>query len=295
MRPRPRFLRYGLLAFIDLLGFSAKVQSIESDEDLLNLRKEVEGVQILFEHKPTDDLIKETHRITNKKVTAFSDCLVVSVFSESDIAEIQGTFDVFMGEVNNFALAQGQCVVNKIFIRGGADYGIWYKRKDTLISPALVNAHDLEKSACVPMIAISDKLYGTLANHPHRKYYSSDIDPIRHSFRRFENLPNGESHWFIDYLPACIEVLEGPIVGSERIAYRAASPAEKERMRAVARNKALDEWIGSHRDAIIQAGREAANDAIRAKYVWLAEYHNDSISRCFRRPSSDWFISNERF
>src|SRR4051812_3099201 len=115
----------GLVAFIDLLGFSARVRAIQDPAELGALDRSIRRVQRAFEHKTTDPILREKQKIFQKKVLAFSDCIVVAMSEKSDFAEMQGHFDTEMSELSEFASAQGLCVLNNIFVRGGVDFG-WY-------------------------------------------------------------------------------------------------------------------------------------------------------------------------
>jgi hypothetical protein len=110
------------------------------------------------EYKCFDKFIKEEKKILGKSVLAFSDCLVISAPLRSQLADIQGTFDLLISELSSDAWAQGTCVLRGIFPRGDVDLGFWYRQKDTLISSAMVLAYRLEHAACVPMIAITPEL-----------------------------------------------------------------------------------------------------------------------------------------
>jgi hypothetical protein len=145
---------------------------------LCALHDEVVFVHDQFEHKTADASIRESHKVVGKSVLAFSDCVVVSVSLRSDLTALQGTCVVLMSEFTSFALAQGACVLRGIFLRGGVDLGFWFRRKGTLISPAMVNAYRLERDACIPMIAVTPDLRKYLANHANRCFYNSDFDPI---------------------------------------------------------------------------------------------------------------------
>jgi hypothetical protein len=215
---------------------------------------------------------------------------VISVSSYSELARSDGDFDVLMNEVADLAMAQGRCVMNDIFVRGASEYGLWYKRSDTLISPAMVTAYNLERSACVPMIAIADDLMKHLSEHPHRRFYSEDSDPIEKSFRRYDDLPNGNTHWFIDYLPICLEAADGTIAVYDRTEYESAAPQRKDQMRNEAYVRDCREMTIWHRDAIVKAHGAASSDAIRAKYEWLARYHDDAVTRFFFDPPSELLI-----
>ncbi len=285
-----RFITLGMVSFVDLLGFSERVMAMRQEEELEAIEADVRRVQEWFEHRPGDKHVKQSQNLRSKKVLAFSDCLVISVSSYSESTKWDGDFDVLMNEVADIAMAQGRCVMNGIFIRGASEYGLWYKRRDTMISPAMVTAYNLEHAACVPMIAIAADLMQHLSEHPHRKFYSDDSDPIEKYFRHYDDLPNGTSQWFIDYLPICLEAADGAIAANDRKKYTHADAQTRDRMRNEAYTRDCQEMVTWHRDAILAAHAIAASDTVRAKYVWLAAYHDDAVGRFFVDPSSDLLI-----
>lgn len=284
-----RNLKSGLVGFIDLLGFSNRVQEITTVDELRQLDDDVVFVQTQLGHKPREAVIKDSNTISGKSVLAFSDCLVVTVSVDSKLALHEGTFDVFMSELNSIALAQGDCVTRGIFLRGGIEFGDWFRRKDTLISPALVSAYNLEsEDVCVPMIAISPKLRTYLANHPHRGFYSQDYDPIPVTLREYRSLPNGKPQkalWFINYLRLYLGAIEPSIVGDELKRYKSENAAGRDRIRNEAWKKACRKYARLHADAISKAYAATEDQRVRAKYRWLAKYHNDEIKRFFRQDS----------
>jgi hypothetical protein len=183
---RNRCLSQGLVAFVDLLGFSSRVTTLRTTADIEGLERDLSLVQRWFEHRPTDELTRQSKRYSRKTVLAFSDCVVISVSLRSSLISMQGDYDVLMNELVTFALAQGSCTVNSIFIRGGVDLGVWYRNKDTLISPAMVGAYSLERAVSVPVIAISDGLLSHLSEHPHRAHYHESADPFERIFRQHQ-------------------------------------------------------------------------------------------------------------
>ncbi|REF70527.1 hypothetical protein [Paracoccus versutus] len=285
-----RNLKNGIFAFIDLLGFSDRVKQIKTDEDLRKLDADVVFVQREFEHKSSDDFVRRSQKIVGKRVLAFSDCIVISVPLHSELAKLQGTFDVLMSELTSLAIAQGDCVQRGIFLRGGVDLGYWLHRKDTLISPAMVNAYGLEHEACVPMIAITPALYKYLSKHPDRGYYSKDIEPFSKVFKLYRKLPNGKTHWFINYLRICLESVEPVIVGDDRERYLSADADGRERMRTELWQSACSEWALSHGRIIAEAHAKATVASVRLKYEWLASYHNAEVKRFFGKRAKPLLI-----
>jgi hypothetical protein len=274
-------LTTGVVAFIDMLGYSARVRNVSTQDALLALDKDVTLVQREFEHKPNEETTREVKKFSRKTVLAFSDCLVVSVPVRSPEADQIGDFDVIMSELTGLAFSQCNCIFKNVFLRGGVDFGMWFRRRDTIISPALVNAYGLEREANVPIIAVTEDLYAYLAKHPQRRQYHEDIDPIRRTFRRTVNLPNGKEHWFIDYAGICLNEIDGAIPLGQRAAYHAASMDERERMSNETLMKNRRGWARQHACAIVKAHSETTRDDVRAKYAWLANYHNETIETWF--------------
>jgi hypothetical protein len=272
-----RNLKNGLFAFIDLLGFSNRVEAIETEEQLRALDEEVVYVQEQFEHKSSDKFIRDEHKFVSKSVLAFSDCLVVTVPLRSHLADYQGIFDLLLTELDSYALAQGTCVVRGIFLRGGVDLGFWYRRKDTLISPAMVRAYRLEHAACVPMIAITPELQKYLSDHKDRNYYSDDLDPIPTTFIWCSNLPNGTDQWCINYMRICLRSLEPVIAGGDWERYQTLDEDGRDLMRTELWQNTCRDWARRHGQAILRACASAGDKHVRDKYVWLANYHNDEI------------------
>jgi hypothetical protein len=286
-----RKISHSMVAFVDLLGFSERVKALETLDDLADVQAKVRNVQAWFGRNPREKFEREEAGLLSKSVLAFSDCVVIAVSSHSELATMQGGFDVFMSELSSFAYAQAMCVMNGIFIRGGVDVGLWYRAGDTLISPAMVGGYEIEGAACVPMIALSDDLVSTLKKHPYRKFYSGDSDPFKKLLRRFTNLPNGKSFWMIDYLPHALEAADGQIRPDERLAYEDADRDERERMRTAAYVRDCREMVEWHRDAIRAAHAAAPNDSVRRKYLWMADYHNKALKRFYRKPEASWLLS----
>ncbi|MDB5556360.1 MAG: hypothetical protein JWL86_6344 [Rhizobium sp.] len=288
-----RYANIGLVAFIDLLGYSARVEAIQTADDLKKIERDVRNVQAWFDYKSGDEAIRDVQKLQSKRILAFSDCLVIAVPSFSELTRSEGDFDVQLAELVAFAYAQGRSVVNGIFLRGGIDYGLWYKRSDTIISPAMITAYHLEQSAIVPMIAISDALMAHFRKHPHRKFYSKGDDPFRRYFKRLA-LPDGRKQWMLDYLPLFLGEIDGVLTRDERERYRDADNQERERMRATAHLRDLRSMTLAHKEQIVTARSATTSLRIRAKYDWLAEYHDDAVRRFYRRPPPETLIGDSR-
>lgn len=284
-------VKTGFVGFVDLLGFRAKVMALRDKVDWIALRRSVERVHNLFEHKPVDSLTRDEHSVMAKTVMAFSDCLVVTAPVDSTYAEIQGYFDALLGEITGIAMAQGQCVVSGIFVRGGVDFGEWHNDDDIFISPALVVAYELERAVGVPMIAVSDGLYAHFFEHPDRKNYSAEFDPIPDLFLKV-GLPNDRVCWCIDYLPICLRSVDPKMTPDEREQYALANGHERHSIQENAFWRSSLEWARRHKAAILTGQASSSTPSVKLKYDWLSRYHDDAVVRVFSNPPSDVMMSS---
>jgi hypothetical protein len=81
-------------------------------------------------------------------------------------------------------------------------------------------------------------------------------------------------------------------LSEDREAFSAADPETRDQMRSEAFLRDCREWAGWHRDGIRNAHAAATIDVVRAKYVWLAAYHDDAVERFFGGVSPELLIGN---
>jgi hypothetical protein len=104
--------------------------------------------------------------------------------------------------------------------------------------------------------------------HPHRKYYSDDLDPIPNTLAQYNNLPNGKDQWFINYLRICLNSVEPTIAGDDRQRYQAEDEDGRDRMRTEAWKNACCHWARRHGQAVLSACASAGDDDhVREKYA----------------------------
>ncbi|MDH4162601.1 MAG: hypothetical protein OEW15_07915 [Nitrospirota bacterium] len=267
-------LCHTISAFVDLLGFSDKVRSVRSKEELEEIEKALRKVRDEFEYRSSDIDIQRMHALYKKEVLAFSDCIVISIPIKSDMTETEGAFDSIMSEFTSFAYAQGNSVLNGYFLRGGIDFGWWYADGDLLISPAMANAYNLEREANVPVLMLSDQVYGYFEKHKHRKHYSNDIDPIPMTFRKYAETKSKTPKYFIDYLNICMQSVGWHTSMKQIEEYRQATGERKSEIMTIGYRSNAIKLLQRHRDAITTASKNISDTHVRAKYEWLAQYHN---------------------
>jgi hypothetical protein len=145
-------------------------------------------------------------------------------------------------------------------VRGAVDIGLWYYKDDFLISPALARAYHLEGAVEPPVIAVTPVLHAYLAENPGRMRYSADIDPMRYIFRTYD-AATGERIHYLDYIGMSLEIVVEQASRKGR--------AEVERR--------VWGWLSDHANSIRAAHANAAEGRPKAKFQWLAEYHNDAV------------------
>jgi len=261
-------------AFVDLLGFSEKVRTAGSKAELEEIEKALHKVRDEFEYRSTDVDIRRMQREYKKQVLAFSDCIVVSIPFKSNMTGMEGTFDAIMSEFAFFAYAQGNCVLNGYFLRGGIDFGWWYANDDLLISPALANAYQLESEANVPVLALSDQAFNFFETHKHRKHYSADVDPIRTTFRKYAETKSRKPKYFIDYLNICVQSVDWHTSMEQVEEYRQAKGERKSEIMGIGYRSNAIKLLQRHKTAIGDALKNVKEAGVRKKYEWLIQYHN---------------------
>ena len=272
-----------MVGFLDLLGFSHRVETVKTEENLLAIAADVEKIRELFEYRSTRKWTNEAHRILDKTVLAFSDCVVIAVSIETEMVKIEGAFDVLGSEIWDIAISQSRCTLGGHFLRGGIDVGSWYydRSKDVLVSPAMVNAYKLERDrASYPVIAVSDQLYYLLRDHPGRKFYSKDADPFPDQFASFKHPKSGKRIRFINYLRLVAPSLDWQYDKATRDAYMKAPLHSDERDRIMQDGymRNLSGFFERHKSMILSASR-GTRGAVREKYKFLALYHNTELMR----------------
>lgn len=275
---RRQSVQLSLVGFIDLLGFADATLRIKTFSQLDTMKKKVKLIRSAFDHKSRDEATQDVQRMLNKKIFAFSDCVVISIPTEAEYTRDEGTFDTFGMELVKFAWGQASCALKGYFLRGGVDLGIWHSQRDIIVSPALVAAYRQEQFSEFPIISVTPAAFRHFRDHPHRKFYSKDADPFPSMFRTAKN-SQGKTIRYLDYIEITLGSLNWQ-QGRESIErYKAAGGEEKSRIMEDGYRKNVEEWLTAHRRAILASHRSARIEKIRRKYRFLAEYHNEVVHR----------------
>lgn len=268
---KPKKIKRSLVAFVDILGFSQRVINIQSVPQLRKLYKDVDYVQQQFELQVADEFEKDYRKMAGKEVLAFSDCLVISLGLDSELTEDEGTFDTLLVEFEQMGFAQMHCIQRGIFIRGGVDIGWWYYDNHKLLSNALATSYQLEGNANVPVIALCQDMYDHLDKHSDKKHYEHDFNPL-HLFRKYQD--SNISFWFIDYLSICLRA-QGWNIGKQKMGL---SEEAIKQLEEKTFHDNLAKVFDVHKKQIKKAYKKCVRPKEKAKYEWLAQYHNDILA-----------------
>ncbi|HMP83920.1 MAG TPA: hypothetical protein PKA41_14570 [Verrucomicrobiota bacterium] len=283
--PRPRTLptpNHHLVAFVDILGFSEDIANATTPEALTRVYEKLLFVQQEFE-KPSAVEDTEDQAALNedygKRVIALSDGVVIAVTDDCSGARHMGQFDFFMQEIWRMMLVQARCAVKGIFLRGGISRGTFFFEDDILLSPPLVTAYRLESKLAVhPVILIDPATKDFLTTARGRGRYSAEDDTFARYFRPFQS-PNAPAQelFMLNYLPITRDEDHGWVYKEDREAYIKARDEDKSHL-LYQRDVKNGAWfLGLHKSSVLAAYHAATEPQVKAKYLWLMQYHNDCV------------------
>jgi len=142
-----------IVAFIDILGFSAIIEEYDSNiySNILNELHDTLEMAIKTSIENKTDLKDKTDLKENLEYRMFSDCICLSL----PYIEFENDFHIqFLSLANIVNVYQLFMMQKGFFVRGGISMGSFYADKNMIFSGGLVNAYKLEQSAIYPVIAI---------------------------------------------------------------------------------------------------------------------------------------------
>lgn len=265
---------YGITAFIDLLGFGARVKSIDSQTSFDEVVEKVKIVHDAFDLHPKYQWEQEIKADMRQTSISLSDSIVINTPIESPNVDRIGSFDALMSVLDDFALAQAMCVFQGVFLRGAVADGWLYYEQGILISDGLVKAHAIENCISVPVIAVSDEIYKAFATHKDNQHYSDS--PVQQLFRKFEDAES--SFYFLDYLACRLNGMTHQGTEFSHESYQKFSDEEKDKYLNDLRVKNQTNVLVDHKALIEKANYQANSEVVKQKYRWLARYHNQVAS-----------------
>lgn len=266
-------INFGVTAFIDVLGFGERVASAKTIEDIAAIAKAVKQIQGRFDFETKDHLTRQVQSMYKKTVLAFSDSIVIHLPLESEITIREGTFDPLLSELSDYALTQGECVMDGIFLRGGIDIGWWHRSGSTLVSGSLLNAYKTEGAVKIPVLALTPQITDFFSKHKHRTFYAKDIEPVSRLLREYVP-PQGDPIWYLDYISISLESVHWHTSNAQLAEYRAASSEDRDKIVDDGYKHNINLWLKSHARHV-EAGYLNAPEVAKDKYRWLAAYHDE--------------------
>jgi hypothetical protein len=233
-------LRPSFVCYADILGYKGKtaeaIREGRAGEFLVDLR----------------DVLSEAHNEVREaaKLDDVQSFFAMTVFTDNIVVGYPVRMpDSFAGEpelghvLAVFSMLQVTLAMRSLFVRGGVSFGDHYMDEDIVFGPALLDAVAQDKSGGPPRITVNGEARQLLAKQIEFHGYSS-WSPQWEAF-----LQDSDGEVFINYLNVAFNAYpEGGVH--------------------------LD-LVRQHRGAI-ESGLERyrGRPAVRAKYEWLARYHN---------------------
>jgi hypothetical protein len=231
--------------FLDILGFRQIISDTEDkegndiSEKIEYLSKTIDLIRNLL------DIDKPREVSKSKKITQFSDCIVIS-FKENETSEVFYTLlDIKTLLIN--------LVLKGIICRGAISYGKLIHTNKMIFGPALVEAYETEcKAALYPRI-ILDKTIINVGKKHHAPHHG-EIDEKNEILKIL--IKDTDDMYYIDYFAKAQSELDEPEYDMPR-------------------------YIEKLRDIIkkgIIAGQKSPD--IKIKYNWMKNKFNSMINQC---------------
>jgi len=165
-------LKEYIVAFIDLLGFTAMVQ-----HDCERPKQEYRYIEALYTiHLKTKELKKT---IIGLEITQFSDSVVLAIpYSQENYTKVVDVISNYQYDLLN----------SGILCRGGVSYGKHFSTEDFLFSNGMIDAYKIESTiASTPRVIISKELIDLV-------YPASELSTNEHLILESDGL------YFINYM-----------------------------------------------------------------------------------------------
>lgn len=235
--------RLSYCAFLDVLGFSARVRASYKD-------------------KTANALLRQFHAIFKRRVSQLESdvdgsLLYFKSFSDNVLLahprfshDMEAEFGFILWSISEYQL---EMALQGFFIRGGLSVGNLFVDDNSVYGEALIDAHDLESKVAVnPIVVLCNNTMKLVDQH--LEYYRAGSAPqVR------DVLVNADGRYFINYLSECIlDTDEGKELHASSLR------KHKEQI-----EHALSLYAGQPH--------------VFSKFTWLSAYHNyfcESVSLC---------------
>ena len=233
-----------LVAFYDILGFSAFVRAHPDAKDIHRLFQQIKRVA---------SFSRESTEVFGQRFIHFSDTVIrTTPFIRAD--GLRNRFGILFHELLAAVHFQLDLVSREqVFLRGAITHGLIFHGETEVYGPGVIRAYELEKDVAVFPRIIIDPILLTLFERA-QVLRSEDNDFAEEQEYCFSLLKCGDDGiWFVDYLSAAERELDEQ-------EYYPVFLANHKRM--ILRDR--DESIGLERR--------------NHKYTWLTTYHNATVN-----------------
>lgn len=191
-----------VVAFIDILGFKSLLDNTTTkdggdNED--NINKLVKAYETIKDIWVDDEIYGSLSKPTSRKVSIFSDSIVVSF----EVGEESQVFSTLL-DIKHLIM---RLVYRKILCRGAVAIGKFIHTNDFLFGPALVEAYTLESKAAMYPRIILDRDVIDVAARNKLSLHSSD-DERKHVESLLEQ--DSDGMYYIDYFFKARTELDDP-------------------------------------------------------------------------------------
>ncbi len=153
-----------IVAFMDILGFSAIIEEYDSDEssNILNELHDTLEIAIKLSIENMIDPKSQTDVKDYLEYRMFSDCICISL----PFIEFGNDFHIQFHSLSSIVKAYQLTMMQKgFFVRGGISIGSFYADRNMIFSGGLVKAYRLEQAAVYPIIAIDNNVIERLKHN----------------------------------------------------------------------------------------------------------------------------------
>jgi hypothetical protein len=247
VKPKPRV---SLVAWVDLLGFREQILDADTTEKFQAAYQRLRAVQEEFwkESASLDPDQAKVNANWGVSIVALSDGVVIALQLEGvDLDTANPSLYDRIGEfLESLRLAQARCASVGNFLRGGVALGNFWFDQDILLSPALVQAYEMESRKTLaqnPVIILPRELVYKLRSMKSGEGYGEEIDPMEDLFRACEWMeePARSEYLMLNFMPVFLYDNDPP--------------------------KALHDYY-QH----LVSAQESAPDKAKSKYDWLIGY-----------------------
>lgn len=276
-----------IVAWIDILGFSQQLQQARTEAQYRSVYHKLLLVHEMFDAPSASDqpdVIAKNNDDYGRSVMALSDGSVVTASPNAKARTVMTSYDLLMSFIGDIVMAQANCALNGVFLRGGISIGPFYCENNILLSRALIDAYKMEtERAYYPVILISPNHVAALRQLKGFKHYAKGWEPSPTYFRPFKSpsRKKGERFLHLDYL----RYLAHPdnhgffcerdrIESLDREKY---SPTERQHLFSLSHFKSAARAMRGHKEKLIQAYKATNSERVKAKYRWLMAYQNRTL------------------